>query len=112
MSRLLRYAALAATVALTVSCQPKRTGTRWRTPIENRTDLGLRIGWGDQREGGGTVNVDPHATTISNFLTRATCATLVVAVELGKSRPAGYRPPVKFSPDPWCYDQTLVITDA
>ena len=94
-----------ATIGLT-GCQPKAEGTRFNPTIENQTDIMLRVSWGD-----GTVNLDPHSAGRGNFLSKVKCATHVNIIQLVPSQPIDYRPPVKISPDPWCYDQPLVITD-
>jgi hypothetical protein len=113
MRRTLRLAGTVVAVVVISSCQPKAEGDRYTPTIENRTDLILAVGWADgTMVGGDEINVDPHTTQQASFLSRMTCAKKVIIIQLVPRQAVDYRPPVKFSPDPWCYDEPLVITNA
>jgi hypothetical protein len=102
---------MAAAIILT-GCQPKRTGHRYKPTIDNRSSIMLAIDWGDVTEDGGSIRIAPHETVTASFLSRSRCAKGFLVGQLAPDKPAGYKPPVKLTPEPWCYDQTLIITDA
>jgi hypothetical protein len=63
-------------------------------------------------EGGGSLRLGPRETVSADFLSRDTCASQLHLSGPTASKPADYQPPVRVSPEPRCYDQTMIITDA
>ena len=112
MSPLARCIAVALLCVVPAAC--KDIGGKHTTTIENRTDLLLSLGWKDNSgSGGGEARIGPHATITQSFYSRGKCAMLVDASNFDEMQPGVIPSPetrIVFSPEPWCYKDTLFIS--
>lgn len=101
-----------AFVLVVAAC--KDIGDTHTTTIENRTDFNLIVSWKDDSgSGGGEARIGPGATVTKSFHSRGKCAMMVEAGNLDELQPGVVlqsESSIAFTPDPWCYEDTLNIT--
>jgi hypothetical protein len=102
-----------AMIGWLTSCEPP-AGHKRKVVIDNQSDYALRVVWDENAGGtgvGGKIVVEPHTVNPATIRSVQTCATKFLYFETNDPAVPDVAGKVTFSPDPWCYEKPLVITN-